>query len=298
MEIVELARGRTRAVVIPEAGGRLHQLSIRDGNRWLPLLRSPASLRALKDDPIGWGSYAMAPWPGRIDGGRFLWRGRIHEAPVNSGGHSLHGRGVYLPWTLDARTAAACRLSVEFDAGWPFAGRAVQEIAVLDDGVSQRIEVHAARGSRFPAGAGWHPWFRRDVRRGEDVRVLVDAERVYETAEMIPTGWMAPATGELDLRGYPALAGRRLDVCYQHTRAALRVRWADIELTMRSSPNVTHAVVYTPARAVCVEPQTCAPDAFNLAAQGVESAGMAVVAPQRPLIASTTWRWTIGRLTR
>ena len=103
--------------------------------------------------------------------------------------------------------------------------------------------------------------------------MLVDADRVYETAEMIPTGWIAPATGELDLRGYPALAGRRLDVCYQHTRAALRVRWADIELTMRSSPNVTHAVVYTPARAVCVEPQTCAPDAFNLAAQGVERCG-------------------------
>jgi aldose 1-epimerase len=298
MEIVELGRGKTRAIVIPEAGGRLHQLSIRDGNRWLPLLRSPASLRALQNDPLGWGSYAMAPWPGRIDGGRFLWRGRLHEVPVNSGGHSLHGRGVYLPWTLETRTAAACRLSVDFDGGWPFAGRAVQEFAVLDDGVSQRIEVQAAQGSRFPAGAGWHPWFRRDVRRGEDVRVLIDADRAYETAEMIPTGWTAPATGERDLRGYPALSGRRLDVCYQHTRAALRVRWGDIELTMRSSRNVTHAVVFTPKQGFCVEPQTCAPDAFNLAAQGVDGTGMAVVDARHPLSATTTWRWTIGAISR
>jgi galactose mutarotase-like enzyme len=65
---------------------------------------------------------------------------------------------------------------------------------------------------------------------------------------------------------------------------------------MEHSPNVTHAVVYTPARAVCIEPQTCAIDAFNLEAQGIEGAGAIVVEPGRPLIASTTWRWrTDGR---
>jgi len=63
---------------------------------------------------------------------------------------------------------------------------------------------------------------------------------------------------------------------------------------MRSSANVTHAVVYTPKHAVCIEPQTCAPDAFNLAAQGVEGAGLVVVDERHPLIATTTWRWTIG----
>ena len=63
---------------------------------------------------------------------------------------------------------------------------------------------------------------------------------------------------------------------------------------MHSSPNVTHAVIYTPKQAVCIEPQTCAPDAFNLAAQGIAGAGMAVVDARHPLSATTTWRWTIG----
>jgi aldose 1-epimerase len=298
VEIVELSRGRTRAVVIPEAGGRLHQLAIDDGGRWLPLLRSPSSTRRLLDEPTGWGSYAMVPWPGRIDGGRFLWGGRVHRVPANSGPHSLHGRGVYLPWTLESRTAAHCRMSVEFDDAWPFRGRAEQEIAVHDDGVTQRLEVQAAPGSRFPAGLGWHPWFRRDVRPGSDVRVLVDAERVYGTADMIPTGWLPPATGDLDLRGYPALARRRLDTCYRHPRGPLRIRWGDVELTMRSTPGVTHAVVYTPKHAVCIEPQTCAPDAFNLAEQGVDGAGMAIADSRHPLVASTAWRWTIAPATR
>ncbi len=294
METIELSRGHTRAIVLPEAGGRLHQLSIREGPRWLPLLCSPASPRAHLADPLAGGSYAMAPWPGRIDGGRFLWNGRLHRVPVTDGAHALHGRAVYQPWTVDTRTSTACRLSCEFDTGWPFRGRAVQEIEVRDNGVWQRLEVQAAGGERFPAGVGWHPWFRRGVRPGHDVRVLVDADDMYETADMIPTGWLPQAKGATNLSGYPALGVRRLDTCYRHPRGPLRIRWDDIELTMMSSPNITHAVIFTPRHAVCVEPQTCAPDAFNLAAQGVPGTGMAIVDDRHPLIATTTWRWTIG----
>lgn len=236
----------------------------------------------------------MAPWPGRIDGGRFLWRGRIYSVPVNSGVHALHGRVVYLPWSVEAQSSNRCSLSCEFDSGWPFRGRVTQEIEVFDRHVRQRIEIEAGTGQRFPAGIGWHPWFRRDVRSGCKPRVLVDADRIYETAGMIPTGWLPHAKDELDLRGYPTLGGRRLDGCYRRPRGALRIRWGDIELAMTGSPNVTHAVVYTPHDAICIEPQTCAPDAFNLAAQGVPGVGLAAVDEGHPLVATTTWRWTIG----
>jgi aldose 1-epimerase len=184
-------------------------------------------------------------------------------------------------------------LSLAFGDAWPFGGRAVQEFALLDDGIAQRIEVHATRQS-FPAGAGWHPWFRRDVRAGTDVRVLVDADRLYETHEMIPTGRLKPALGEGDLRGYPALGARRLDHCYPVRHGDLRIRWGDVELRMASSPNVAHAVVYTPREGVCIEPQTCAIDAFNLDAQGITGSGSVVVTPRHPLVATTRWRWRIG----
>ncbi len=163
---------------------------------------------------------------------------------------------------------------------------------MLDDGIAQRIELYATRGA-FPAGVGWHPWFRRDVRPGHDVRVLVDADQHYETVDMIPTGWLKPAVGEHDLRRGEPLARRRLDACYRHPRGSLRIRWGGIELRMEQSPNVAHAVVYTPAHAVCVEPQTCAIDAFNLAAQGIDGTGVALVEPGSPLVAGTTWRWCV-----
>ncbi|HYM16823.1 MAG TPA: hypothetical protein VEZ14_14820 [Dehalococcoidia bacterium] len=294
MEIVTLERGRTRASIAPEAGGRLLQLEIEDRGRWLRLLRAPRDRERALAEPTRWGSFPMAPWPNRIDGGRFVWRGRVYEVPVQHGRHALHGRGCFQPWTVERASATACRIAVTFDAGWPFGGGAVQEFRMLDDGIALRMEIHAD-GEAFPAGCGWHPWFWRDVRPGHDVRLLVDAERWYETDDEIPTGWLKAALGEHDLRRYAALGSRRLDACYRAPRGRLRIGWGDVELTMEQSPNATHAVVYTPPEAVCVEPQTCAIDAFNLEAQGIAGAGMAVVAPGHPLVATTTWRWRIGR---
>jgi aldose 1-epimerase len=293
VEIIDLRRGRTRALIAPEAGGRLLQIEIREGDTWLPLLRAPRDTARMLAEPLRWGSYPMLPWPNRIDGGRFTWRGRLYALPADAPPHALHGIGHSRPWRIERATRTDCHLSLAFGDAWPFGGRAVLEFALLGDGIVQRIELHAT-GRAFPAGAGWHPWFRRDVRAGAGVRVLVDADRVYETHDMIPTGWLKPAVGERDLRGYPALSGRRLDDCYQGVRGDLRVRWGDVELRMASSPNVTHAVVFTPREAVCLEPQTCAIDAFNLDAQRVSGSGTTVVAPGRPLVATTRWRWRIG----
>lgn len=293
MEIIELACGRTRASVAPEAGGRIVQLSVFDGDRWLPLLHAPRDPALLLSQPLEWGSYVTAPWPGRMDVGRFTWEGRLYNVPVNAGPHSIHGRGVYREWVLEEIATDRCRLSIVFE-GWPFPARATQEVRVRDDRIEQRVELRSEGGSRFPAGIGWHPWFRRDIGGSRDARVLVDADRVYETQDMIPTGWLQAAQGDLDLRAYPALGDRRLDACYRHPRA-LAIRWGSLELRMESFPNVRHAVVYTPVHAVCVEPQTCASDAFNLARQGIDGVGVAIVSPSRPLTAETVWRWSFTR---
>ena len=293
VNIIQLQHGRTRASIAPEAGGRLLQLEIFDGRRWLPLLHAPPNPGEVLREPLAWSSYPMAPWPGRIEGARFTWRRCLYQLEANDGSNALHGTGFDRPWIIEAASRRTCRLSLAFDDRWPFGGRASQEFKVLDDGIAQRIEIHGTRGA-FPAGAGWHARFRRDVRPGHDVRVLVDADQFYETVDLIPTGRLKAATGPHDLRRGDALSDRRIDACYRQPHGELRIAWGDVELRMEGSPNVTHAVVFTPARDVCVEPQTCAPDAFNLAAQGIEGAGMCVVERGRPLVASTVWRWRAG----
>jgi galactose mutarotase-like enzyme len=63
---------------------------------------------------------------------------------------------------------------------------------------------------------------------------------------------------------------------------------------MEWSANVEHVVVYTPPHALCIEPQTCAIDAFNLASRGAANAGLRIVDEDHPLEASSMWRWRAG----
>ncbi len=294
MDLIRLELGGTRATVAPAAGGRLLQLQVRDrDSAWLPLLVAPADPQRAVDEPTRWGAFAMVPWPNRIAGGVFTFEGRTVELPVNREGNAIHGVGLDRAWQVEAASASSCRLSLRFDARWPFGGGAVQSFAVYDDGIDMEIELRAD-GTAFPAGAGWHPWFRRDVRPNVDPRVLVDADEIYELESNIPTGVLLPVGGEVDLRAYPALGDRRLDTCYRHPCGAMKLRWHDVQLEITSSENVRHAIVYTPERAVCVEPQTCAIDAFNLDGRRLVDAGTAIVEPGRPLVVSTSWRWSVA----
>lgn len=289
MQTITLERGRTRVTIAPDAGGRVAQIAVRDRDGWLPLLYAPGD--GADAGPLSWGSFVMAPWPNRIAGGVFLFEGAEYRMPAMHEGHALHGLGFDRAWSVDAHDASSAVLSLAFDERWPWPARAVQHLTLADDGLVQTVEVHSTAG-RFPAGAGWHPWLRRDVRAATEPQVRVDADSRYEQgADRIPTGRIVPAGGDADLRSGPPAGDRRLDDCYRHPRGPLRLRWGTLELTMEQSPNVGHAVVYTPPQALCLEPQTCANDAFNLAARGVDGTGTAVVTPGAPLVASTHWRW-------
>ena len=292
MQVLHLERGRTQCSIIPEAGGRLHQLELFDGRAWLALLHSPDDPQETLAAPTMSGSFAMVPWPNRIAGGVFEFEGKSYELPRNHHGHAIHGFGFDRPWQIESSTSAACRLTLDFGDAWPFGGRAVQEFQLFDDAIAQSIELHAT-DRPFPAGAGWHPWFSRNIRPGADPAVCVPATQTYETDDEIPTGRLVKVAGDSDLRDCPPLAERRLDTCYRLLDQPMRIRWTDVELAMEQSPNVGHAVVYTPPEAFCVEPQTCTIDAFNLAARGFDGSGMTVVTPDHPLIATTNWRWHI-----
>jgi aldose 1-epimerase len=286
--MITLEDGRTRVTVAPEHGGRIAQIECHDGESWLPLLVDPPEAPD-EGDPLSWGSYVMAPWPGRVTDARFQWEGKSYELPPNHGRHSIHGRGVYLPWQVVDADRRSCRMVLEPVDGWPFAARMEQRIVVDPQGLGQTVEVASIAGA-FPAGAGWHPWFRR-ADRGS-TRILVDADEYYETdGDLIPIGRRAGVSGELDLRGGPAVGERRLDCCYWKVRHPARVTVRGIELSLEWSANVTHVVVYTPENAVCIEPQTCAPDAFNLSARGLANTGVGIVEPGSPLVAWTSWRW-------
>ncbi|KOG54002.1 aldose epimerase [Streptomyces griseoflavus] len=265
---VRLAAGDTEVTVDPANGCRLASLRI-GGTE---VLRQGAK----------YGSFPMVPWCGRIDGGRFRNGGEVHQMPVNSPPHAIHGTGRDVAWKTaraDATSAAFTYELLDPDAApWPYPGRVTQLVELAEDGGSLTLNMGVeASGDSFPAQAGWHPWFLRRLgeegERSEDVRIDFSAAWQEERGEdHLPTG------RRIDPRPGP------WDDCFGMPDGVdVTLTWPG-RLELKVTSRAEWVVVYDEQEAaVCVEPQSGPPNGLNTTPR--------LVTPIDPLEISTTWTW-------
>lgn len=263
--MIELRAGSARASIDPLRGGRVASLAIADRE----LLLGPQSA---DNRSIRWGCFLMAPWTGRLAGGRFDWRGTAIQLPRTHGRHAIHGLGWNRPWRIVAASGKVATLELDLrEAGWPMGGTVRETITLAPDHIELRAEVVA--GDEMPVALGWHPWFLR--RGGATVRL--QAEAVLQVNRMIPTGETRPVRGRYDLRNGPELGARRLDDVFTGVRSPIIVGWPDLDLQIEMGHDQPDVVVYTPPRVFCVEPMTAPPNAFNRREAPYLRAGMSFV---------------------
>ena len=253
-----LEAGDARAVVLPGDGGRLGSVRVAG----LELLVTDRS-----SGPMGWGSYPMAPWAGRIRRGRFTFEGVEHRLPITLPPHAIHGVVYDRPWEVIGPDTIA----IDLDERWPFRGRVRQRFALDEDGIEVTMTLDAAQ--QMPVALGWHPWFRRIIADGAaPVQLTFDAEAMLvRDEEGIPAGRLvAPPPGPWD----DAFTGLRTDPVLE---------WPGL-LRMELSSTCSWWVVYSmPELAVCVEPQSSPPDAANRRPE--------VVVPGIPMSHAMRWSW-------
>ncbi|MET9292792.1 aldose 1-epimerase [Streptomyces sp. NPDC003077] len=261
---VRLAAGDTELTVHPDNGGRIASLRVAGTE----LLRQGAK----------YGCFPMVPWCGRIEHGRFRNGGEVHQMPVNSPPHAIHGTGRNLAWRVARADATSAALTYDLSdpaAPWPYPGTVTQDVRLAEDGGSVTLTMAVeSRHDSFPAQAGWHPWFVRHLGgEGEGIRIDFAPEWQEERgSDHLPTG------RRVDPRPGP------WDDCFGMPRGV------DVTLTWpgRMELKVTSAaewvVVYDEQEeAVCVEPQSGPPNGLNTQPR--------LVTPIEPLEISTTWSW-------
>ena len=277
--MLTLNAGAATAAIDPAAGGRLASLVVRGRE----LLVGP---RGNEDRPLRWGCYLMAPWPGRLENGRFEWQGRTIQLPRTYGRHAIHGlvwnRACAVEQVSDSTATLTCQLPPE----WPMGGLVRQAFELTPDGL--RLTASVTAGDAMPAALGWHPWFDRS---GDPVSLRLDAPAVLQTRRMIPTGPVVPASGTRDLRAGPILGNRRLDHAYIGATSPATIEWPDVRLTLAFHPAPATVVVYTPRGAVCVEPQTAQPNALALPATVARAAGVRFLAAGETMSARLDLLW-------
>ena len=317
MDEVVLENESGRVVISPRAGASLRSLRVRPAGRgwrdvragvtgesmvirprtaeWYELLTGGDGPHAPTVLPQGTGSFIMAPWPNRLRYGILHAPEAEYQMPINRPPHAIHGLVRDWEWQVVEAIGSMARLSVALEDPWPFAGTVRYNVSLDGPSLVQSLTIEAAEGAKpFPAGFGWHPWFRRDLGTGSP-RVQVAGQRTVWEAdeEFSATGRQLETEQVADLRRGLVPEPDQVDQCMRiEPGSPTVVQWPNaVTLEIDSSMELAHVQVYAPEESVCVEPESCTVNAFRLAQGGVGDTGTVEVAPGRPFSGWTRWSW-------
>ena len=235
--------------------------------------------------PTGCGIPLLFPFPNRIRDGRFAFEGQ--ECVVNPPRHGFVRDRAWTVERVDANDVDGASVRSVFDAAdhpdilaqWPSSFRLAATYRLFGKSLSLAFEVDNTGDRAFPYGYGIHPYFERPARGV----VRVPASERWVLADSLPTGDLIAVSGGYDLRDGADVLEVQLDDILTGLDAdengEVRCEIDDLAAGRRTTVRFDreafpHVVVYTPPAprtAICVEPNTCPTDAFNLSSRGIDA---------------------------
>lgn len=260
----------------------------------------------------------LFPFPNRIRGGHFVWNNQEYQLQGNDPGgrNAIHGFACRRPWRVKKTNSAEnlATLTAEFQLSvdapddlplWPGDVRLTMRFLLAPDTLSLSATMENPGDQPVPVGLGYHPYFRVPFDPAGEAgacEVTVPAGSMWELRENLPTGRKLVLDAARSLRAPRKFAELVIDDLYTD----LDTPSDEIQLNPRGSlrqPGVgsldvwttaafREMVVFTPPtrQSICLEPYTCATDAINLHAQGID-AGLIVLEPGEARTEFVVLRW-------
>ncbi|NYE96520.1 aldose 1-epimerase [Psychromicrobium silvestre] len=270
-EFVTLTQGAAQAVI------SLLAAALRSYSREGVQLTEPS----LEPVPPGASGITLAPWPNRIDGGRWTLEGQPQQLDITevARGHAIHGLLRNSGYTVLAASAASVELAAWIypQHGYPFELEHRVEYRLLADEslwVQQSLRNASTRSA--PVALGAHPYLRLGELPTEELELTVRAEQSLQADERLIPSRRQGVTEETDLRAGRKVAELEMDRAYTqlafdergvavHTLQAADGR--SVSLWQRDTCQFVHIYVSTgyPGRnkAVAIEPMSAPANAFN-----------------------------------
>jgi aldose 1-epimerase len=291
-----IERGAERGV-ITEVGATLRSYSTGGVE-----LLDTFSAEAMSDSCRG---QVLAPWPNRIDHGRYRFSGRERRLALSEPERdsAIHGLVRWLPFSVVHASADAVRLACLLypQEGYEFMLGLEVGYSLGPKGLEVELDATNLGTEPAPFGAGYHPYLASGSAVLDDCSLRIPAATVLTTNDrLIPTGRAEVAGTELDFTSTRRIGAARLDLCFTDLKRD-DDGLARVLLEPPGRPAVSVSMderhsflqVYTGdtledrgrrRRGLAVEPMTCAPDAFN------SGAGLIVLEPGE----SFAGRWGLG----
>jgi aldose 1-epimerase len=277
---------------VPPSG---EQLTLRQGSQRVSVVSVGGGIREYTVDGVpvldGYGSSDMCdgargqlllPWPNRIRGGRYAWRGAEHQLPLTEPalGNAIHGLTRWVAWAVTRREEAHVVLEhlLYPQDGYPFA-LALRAAYELDPG-GLRVRVSATNtGSEpCPFGAGAHPYLTAGDASVDTCSLEIRAATSLRTdSQHIPCGAGAVTGTSLDFRSPRPIGGTVLDTAFTDlARDAAGIARVVLDgpsgrRTLWMDATFRYVMIFTGdtlaperrRRSIAVEPMSCAPNAFQ-----------------------------------
>ncbi|RMF02530.1 MAG: hypothetical protein D6772_03390 [Bacteroidetes bacterium] len=259
---------------VPQRGGCLLS-AVLQGTEILDGYQTPEEL-----DFNRWGkSGVLYPFPNRLKDGRYEWKGKTYQFPINdpATNNALHGFGMERPLRITQVDLGSWEAFIEMEGSydgslayypWPFTFSLSYRL-IAPDQLWVELALRNESAETIPVGLGWHPYFQLDDTLTKQRLQLPFMEMIGIDDRMIPTGKRYPYTEFAEAK---AIGPTVLDNCFALTADAVQAtiylygHGRQLRYWQETGPGKFNFLqVFTPPyrHSIALEPMTCNVDAFN-----------------------------------
>jgi aldose 1-epimerase len=223
----------------------------------------------------------LAPWPNRLDGGRYAFGGVEGRAAIDEPerGNAIHGLVRWIPWSVGSRGEGAVTLTTVLhpQPAYPWRLELTVEYRMETDGLTVLAKATNASNVPAPFGIGFHPYLTVGIPVDEARLRLPALRRLVTDERALPVGEEEVAGTEFDFRAAHEVGSSQLDTCFTgiardaqgHMRARFEAGdravevWADDAFGyLQAYTGDTLEPISRRRQAIALEPMTCPPNAF------------------------------------
>jgi len=257
--------------VLPHQGAALFDLHLMHNGKSRKIFRTWKKPDNFLDEyQTRFSGSQLFPFPNRLAKGSYIINGREYTFPLNDferpnalHGHLFDKQFDVVVWDTDKRKLVLQYNYDGSDESYPFAYNITNEFTLNANQLVVTTIIKNLASSKMPFGYGWHPYFYSD-NKINNWKVNLGASACMEIdSTMIPTGHIHTTS---DFHSTTILGGRDLDTCFISPAHEVLLYPDDLKgYISLGTKDFEYLQVYLPNERNCIaiEPQTCAPNAFN-----------------------------------
>jgi aldose 1-epimerase len=269
----EIRFGSQRAIVC-EVGGTLRSYQ----DRGVDLLDG---FGADESSPDGRGQ-VLAPWPNRLDSGRYTFEGREGRAALDEPalGNAIHGLVRWLPWVSSSDQEHHVTMSCDLfpQPGYPWHLQLRVGYSLGPAGLTVETTASNASDTAAPFGIGFHPYFCVGTLQVDDAWLTIPSRRALVSNDRgVPVGDVAVEGSTVDFTARRSIGSMVLDTCFTELQrdddgfATATLKGPVGTLDVWLGPGFGYLMAFTGdtlrktkrRRSIALEPMTCPPNALR-----------------------------------